>query len=88
MKSGVIDRIEDKYKAVILLEDENREWIVDLDQLPDGCIEGSWLLLDISGHVINHIQLDRKKSIRKQDRVKNKMNQLRAKSTGSRFKRN
>ncbi|MFC0559762.1 DUF3006 domain-containing protein [Halalkalibacter alkalisediminis] len=88
MIAGVIDRIVDKKHAVILLEDEKKERVISVDHLPEGSKEGSWLLIDIQGEAIKHIQLDEKKTEKKQEQIKNKLTQLRARSTGSRFKRN
>lgn len=40
--SAVLDRMEDNDKAVLLMEDEEKEWVVKRNVLPSGARTGEW----------------------------------------------
>lgn len=43
-KVGVVDRIENN-KAVVLIDNETEEEIINKNDLPKGCEEGTWVLI-------------------------------------------
>ncbi|GAK06053.1 hypothetical protein JCM19037_4607 [Geomicrobium sp. JCM 19037] len=81
---AVIDRIEDKTNAVLLVGKDEIERIVPVQSLPDGVKEGEWLQLTIDDNQVTHIQQDREETERRESRIKNKMQQLQQKK-GNRF---
>ena len=54
--SAVFDREEDGNVAVLLVENEKKEWIVDQTQLPDGSIPGEWFNIYFNQSHIHHIE--------------------------------
>lgn len=83
----MLDRFEES-KAVLLVEQLNKEWIVEVDRLPAGSKKGTWFTLEISGDEIKNISIDQQLTEEKSQTVNDLMQSLRSKSTGSKFKRN
>ena len=83
---GMLDRFEGN-KAVLLVEELNKEWIIERDQLPTGSKKGNWFTLEISGDKISSISMDHQLTEKKSQKVDDLMQTIRSKSTGSKFKR-
>ncbi|MFL2099527.1 DUF3006 domain-containing protein [Desemzia sp. FAM 23991] len=84
---GILDRFEED-KAVLLVEQLNKEWIVEVDRLPAGSKKGTWFTLDISGDEISSISVDQQLTEEKSQKINDLMQSIRSKSTDSKFKRN
>lgn len=85
---GVIDRIEDGGTAVILLEAEHCEIHAAVAELPDGAGEGSHLTLKLAGSELISAEINAEAENNARTRVSAKMDRLREKSAGSRYKKN
>ena len=84
---GVLDRIVDGKHATILVEDLQKEFVIDVSRLPAGSNEGSHFQLTLIGEEISILTLDTESEQESLDKVSSQINRLKAKSKGSRFKR-
>ena len=84
---AVLDRIEDA-KAVILVEDEGKEYVIDEVQLPEVAKEGDILEIKVSAGVIVSIIVNNDATIKTKSDMQNKLQKMRSKKNGSKFKRN
>ncbi|WP_332629010.1 DUF3006 domain-containing protein [Halalkalibacter flavus] len=87
MVKGVLDRIVDQQKAVILVESLGKEFIIDLAQLPKASNEGTWFTINLDGSTIQDLKIDHEQTAKSKQSISKKMQQLRATKTNSRFKR-
>lgn len=85
---GYLDRIEDEKHAVILIEENNQEIIIPVIDLPEGSKEKTWLRLKEDNGSYRVIAIDEEKTIQESKRSEDLMAQLRARSKGSKFKKN
>lgn len=76
---GVLDRIEDKEQAVIMIEQLNEQWIVDKNELPDNSKVDMWFTIDYCVDTIEVISIDPKKTKLEMKRSSELINQLRLK---------
>lgn len=83
----MLDRFESN-QAVVLVEEINKEWIIEQDKLPAGSKEGDWFTLEINGDEIDSITKNPQLTEQKSQMVDDLMQSIRSKSTGSKFKRN
>lgn len=86
-KKGVIDRIEDQKFAVILVESEGSEYVIDKEKLPEEAKEGSWLSISVENEEITHMTIDQSKTNQTHLNAQTKLDRIRKKSKGSKFKR-
>lgn len=86
-KKGVIDRIEDQKLAVILLENEGIEFVVEKERLPEEAKEGTWLFISVENEEITHMTIDESKTNQTLLDAQTKLDRIRDKSKGSKFKR-
>ena len=84
---GVLDRIVDGKHATILVADLQKEFVIDISSLPAGSKEGSHFQLTLIGEEITDITLDTQSKQESLDKASSQINRLKAKSKGSRFKR-
>jgi len=84
---GYFDRIEENKFAVILVEEINKEFIVPKDQLPEGSTKNSYFDLTIENEKISSIKLNTQETHTEQQNTEDLISKLRAKSTGSKFKK-
>lgn len=84
---GVIDRIIDGRIAVILLEEEKRQFDVPVAQLPADATPGSWLRLGLHADEIVSIELDVEMTQQMKERIHNKAARLRSKRKVSKFRK-
>jgi hypothetical protein len=76
---AVVDRIVDGEHAVLLVGAEpRREVIVPIGALPDEVREGHWLTLELEGDRVVRAEIDRGATDDARDRVKSKLDALRA----------
>ena len=73
---AVIDRIEDKKHAVLILNGDGVEKVVSVADLPDGAEEGTWLEVKFDGDDIKSIEIDKEETEERSERIGNKMDQL------------
>lgn len=83
---GVIDRIEDG-TAVILIEEENKEWKIRTESLPIGANEGTILQLDKSNEVYTIIGIDRDATNLASNKAQSLQRKLQSKKKRSKFRR-
>lgn len=76
-EKAVIDRIVDGRNAVLLVGDTEREVVLPVEQLPEDASEGTWLRVQIEGHMITAIAVDRDETETVQRRIAEKMMLLR-----------
>lgn len=86
---GYLDRIEDNKRAVILVEELGKEYIINVARLPDGSKEGTWFDLTIEDDQIIKLVINEEMKKEMENKINNIMDELRNKNkSGSRFKRN
>ena len=84
---GMLDRIEDGFNAVILLEEQKREIVIPITQLPAGSQVNSWFTITLENGEIASIEADENLAQEKSARAQSLMQRLRGRKSGSRFKR-
>ncbi|MDC3414999.1 DUF3006 domain-containing protein [Aquibacillus sp. 3ASR75-11] len=86
---GILDRIEDGEKAVILIEEWNKEVIIPKEQLPCGSQLHSWFDLEMKEDHIISITLNQQTTEREQRKTNRLRNKIKSKKQlGSKYKRN
>lgn len=83
---GMLNRIEDGW-AVILIEEEQKELLLPISQLPEGSGVNSWFDIELVGENLCSISLDVESRAAKETEVRELRTKLRKRSSGSRFKR-
>lgn len=87
MVKGVLDRIVDDEHAVILVEQLGKEFVISSSLLPEGSKEGTWFTLVLNEDTIVKMDIDQVQTDFIKGVIDDKLNKLRSKSKGSRFKR-
>lgn len=82
---GVLDRFEEN-KAVILIEDQKQEIVIDKNQLPANSKTGTWFTIEKQGDHYN-FTIDQSKTEKEKQTSSDLIAKLRAKSGGSKFKK-
>lgn len=82
---GILDRFEEN-KAVILIEDQKEEIIVDKDILPENSDVSTWFDIKKQGGSYNLI-IDPDLTHEKKQKATDLRAKLKAKSSGSKFKK-
>lgn len=75
--SAVIDRIEEGRLAVLLVEPEEREWIVPIEELPPDAQAGDWLRIRVEDDRLVHARVDPERTQAVAARIQDKMALLR-----------
>jgi Protein of unknown function (DUF3006) len=88
MIKGYLDRIEDNRFAVILAEEIKKEFIIPIEDLPEGSKEKSYFEISVENDKITSMKLDEQTTQTEQEKVNELMSKLRSKSKGSKFKKN
>lgn len=88
MIKGYLDRIEDNQFAVILAEEIKKEFIIPVEDLPEGSKEKSYFEITIKNDKITSMKLDEQTTQTEQEKVDDLLSKLRSKSKGSKFKKN
>ncbi|WP_280770855.1 DUF3006 domain-containing protein [Salipaludibacillus daqingensis] len=86
-KKGVIDRLEDNKLAVILVESEGLEYVVPKEKLPKEAGAGTWLTFVVENNNMTDISIDYAKTDQSLVNANAKLNRIRKKSAGSKFKK-
>lgn len=80
MLKGVLDRIEDGKKAVILIEHINHELVISVDELPKGTQVDTWLNIEkVDGDYQIH-SIAEETTVSQQEKTAHLMKKLRARS--------
>ncbi|RKQ35831.1 DUF3006 domain-containing protein [Oceanobacillus halophilus] len=83
---GILDRFEGD-KAVILVEDLEKEIIVPRKELPDGVEVNTYFTLDKDGDTFQIVAIDQSKTDSQAQKSSELMEKLRSKKKGSKFKK-
>lgn len=75
-KKASIDRFEGN-TAVVILSDENKQYLVNKSDLPKGAKEGDWLSVEISGEKITKMEIDLQAKEESTIRIQSKLDSLR-----------
>lgn len=86
MYSAYLDRFTDNEKALLLVEELQKEYHVDISALPTGSTAGTWLLVEIQGDELTSFQVDEVKTAEMRQEIDDRMQRLKSKKN-SRFKR-
>ncbi len=86
MYSAYLDRFTDNEKALLLIEELQKEFHVDISALPTGSTAGTWLLVEIQGDELTSFQVDEVKTAEMRQKIDDRMQRLKSKKN-SRFKR-
>jgi hypothetical protein len=86
MMKGVYDRIEGN-KAVILIEEEKAELIIPVDELPSGSNINTIFSIEKRNGRYQIIAIDPEAASEAKEKTSDLLAKLRAKSTGSKFKK-
>ncbi|SDL88306.1 DUF3006 domain-containing protein [Sediminibacillus halophilus] len=84
---GVLDRIEDEKFAVILAEEEGKEFVTDKRLLPEGAKVHDRLEFTVHEGDIENIRIDKQKTSNRQENAEMLRDRMRSRSKGSKFKR-
>jgi Protein of unknown function (DUF3006) len=88
MIKGYLDRIEDNQFAVILAMEIKKEFVIPVEELPEGSKEKSYFEITIENDKITSMKFDEQTTQTEQEKVDDLMSKLRSKSKGSKFKKN
>ncbi|MER2041867.1 MAG: DUF3006 domain-containing protein [Desemzia incerta] len=83
---AILDRIEEG-KAVLLIQDVEKEWIIDKNHLPHGCNVGDWLTIQITEGRISDMTIDQALTQEKKKTAEDLLTSIRKQPKGSKFKR-
>lgn len=84
-RKAVIDRIEDGKHAVLLLEPDEKEMLIQLERLPKGIKPGYWLEVTLQDGEIKYMTLLTEETEARERLLAEKMSLLR--TSGSSLKR-
>ena len=59
--------------ATLLIGEEEKEWVVRVDELPEGSREGDWLILDDTGNLLPAPE----KTTERRHKIRSKLERLR-----------
>ncbi len=76
-EKAVLDRIEEGQHAVLLVGEEEREFIVPVERLPEGAKAGSWLRVQVDGESLTILGVDQGEEEAARLRIEDKMARLR-----------
>ncbi|MER1955509.1 MAG: DUF3006 domain-containing protein [Desemzia incerta] len=83
---AMLDRIEEG-KAVLLIQDVEKEWIIDKNHLPHGSNVGDWLTIQITEGRISDMTIDQALTQEKKKTAEDLLTSIRKQPKGSKFKR-
>lgn len=84
---GYLDRFIDNTRAVIIVEEEKRQYTIPNNELPTGAQIGSWLHLKIENNIIKQMTLLDDLTEEKKNQTTDLLTKLRAKNRQSSFKK-
>ena len=83
---AMVDRIEEG-KAVLLIQDLDKEWIIEKNQLPQGSKIGDWLTLQITEGRISDMTIDQALTQEKKKTATDLLTSIHKQPKESKFKR-
>lgn len=83
---AMLDRIEEG-KAVLLIQDLDKEWIIEKNHLPQGSKIGDWLTLQITEGRISDMTIDQALTQEKKKTATDLLTSIRKQPKESKFKR-
>ena len=84
---GVLDRFEDQGKAVILIEERQKELVVPESDLPKGSRENMWFTIEEQDGSFHIVAIDHEMTRKKATDAEKLVSKLQSKHNRSRFKR-
>ena len=81
-EKAVVDRIEEGKHAVLLVGEDEQEFIVPVDRLPDGVKSGSWLRVGVEGSELTILGTDQGEEDAAKQRIGDKLARLRQRGSG------
>lgn len=84
---GVLDRFEDQEKAVILIEEIEKELVVSRSDLPKGSQKNTWFTIEKQDELFHIVAIDHEMTRKKAADTEALLNKLRSKQNSSRFRR-
>ncbi|MFC7319681.1 DUF3006 domain-containing protein [Halobacillus campisalis] len=84
---AVLDRIEENQYAVLLVEENTQEFILNKNELPEGSKPHDWFEVTIENDKITSLKVDPEFALAQEQKVKSKRDRLKKRSQGSKFKR-
>lgn len=82
-EQAVLDRIEDGAFAVLLVGEQETEFVIPAEQLPDDATPGKWLRVRIEAGTITAITVDEEATQEAAARIASKLDALRKRGRGS-----
>lgn len=82
----MLDRIEEG-KAILLIQDVEKEWIIDKNYLPNGSNIGDWLTIQITEGRISDMMIDQALTQEKKKTADELLTSIRKQPKESKFKR-
>ncbi len=76
-EKAVVDRIEEGRQAVLLVGEDEREFVVPVAQLPEGAGAGAWLRVRLEGAELTVLGIDQGEEEAARQRIEDKMARLR-----------
>ncbi|MCZ2257743.1 DUF3006 family protein [Sporosarcina sp. G11-34] len=86
MYSAYLDRLTDDNKALLLIDELQKEFHVEHSSLPTESTVGMWFLVEVEEEEISTIQIDHEKSASMKREIDDRMQRLKS-NKRSRFKR-
>lgn len=84
--TGVLDRITDGKYGTILAESIGREFVLKIEDLPEGAVEGTWFNLVIENSNLKSLTINHELTKNRKASIESTMARLRKRS-GSKFKK-
>ena len=85
---AMIDRFTEKNRAVVLAEGIGWEFLLEKEELPEGAERGDYLNLELDeDDQIVQVEIDEETTAERKTVIKSKLEKLRARQTGSRFRK-
>ncbi|MFD1037490.1 DUF3006 domain-containing protein [Virgibacillus byunsanensis] len=84
---GVLDRFEDNDKAVILIEEEMKALVIPAEELPKGSEINTYFNIKEKNGDYKILSIDQETTEKEAQKASNLMEKLRAKTSGSKFKK-
>lgn len=84
---GILDRIEDNNQAVILIEEIQETIIVPLEELPENSQENTYFHIEEKDGKYRVLSIDNEATEEAKEKSEDLLAKLRAKSSGSKYRR-
>ncbi len=81
---AVVDRIEEGSQAVLLVGEDEREFVIPVEELPEGAGAGAWLRVRLEGADLTVLGIDQGEEDAARQRIEDKLARLRQRGSRSR----